>query len=81
MRSCVFIRFALRGVVFTSALAVGVVSPQLAGAQGGAGQPPARPTAGAAATSPKRVSISKAVFGDAGVIVNARDDGYIEIAG
>ena len=28
----------------------------------------------------KRVPISKAVFGDAGVIVNARDDGFIEVA-
>ena len=28
----------------------------------------------------KRYPISKAVFGDAGVIVNARDDGFIEIA-
>jgi len=31
-------------------------------------------------TARKRVSISKAVFGDAGVIVNARDDGFIEVA-
>jgi hypothetical protein len=30
--------------------------------------------------STKRVPISKAVFGDAGVIVNARDDGFIEVA-
>lgn len=28
----------------------------------------------------KRYPISKAVFGDAGIIVNARDDGFIEIA-
>ena len=28
----------------------------------------------------KRVPISKTVFGDAGIIVNARDDGFIEIA-
>jgi hypothetical protein len=28
----------------------------------------------------KRVPVSKAVFGDAGIIVNARDDGFIEIA-
>ena len=47
---------------------------------------------GAAAASPfsipnavdtqkvKRYPISKAVFGDAGIIVNARDDGFIEIA-
>ena len=28
----------------------------------------------------KRYPISKAVFGDAGIIVNARDDGFIEVA-
>ena len=28
----------------------------------------------------KRVPVSKAVFGDAGMIVNARDDGFIEVA-
>jgi hypothetical protein len=28
----------------------------------------------------KRVPVSKAVFGDAGIIVNARNDGFIEIA-
>ena len=28
----------------------------------------------------KRVPISKSVFGDAGIIVNARDDGFIEVA-
>jgi hypothetical protein len=33
-----------------------------------------------ATTTVKRVAVSKAVFGDAGVIVNARDDGYIEVA-
>ena len=31
-------------------------------------------------TSAKRVPVSKAVFGDAGIIVNARDDGFIEVA-
>jgi hypothetical protein len=34
----------------------------------------------AARPSSRRVSIAKAVFGDAGVIVNARGDGYIEVA-
>ena len=28
----------------------------------------------------KRVPISKSVFGDAGIIVNARDDGFVEVA-
>jgi hypothetical protein len=31
-------------------------------------------------TTAKRVAVSKAVFGDAGIIVNARDDGFIEVA-
>ena len=31
-------------------------------------------------TQVKRVPISKAVFGEAGIIVNARDDGFIELA-
>ena len=34
----------------------------------------------APAPSTKRVTVSKAAFGDAGVIVNARDDGFIEVA-
>ena len=33
-----------------------------------------------ATTTVKRVAVSKSVFGDAGIIVNARDDGFIEIA-
>lgn len=33
-----------------------------------------------ATTTVKRVPVSKSVFGDAGIIVNARDDGFIEVA-
>ncbi len=50
---------------------------------GQSGPPPAQaapPNPFAPAPSTKRVPISKAVFGDAGVIVNARDDGFIEVA-
>jgi hypothetical protein len=50
---------------------------------GQSGPPPAQaapPNPFAAAPTTKRVSISKAVFGDAGMIVNARDDGFIEVA-
>ena len=54
--------------------------PGRAPAQSGppASTAPAGP--GAASAPPKRVPISKAVFGDAGIIVNARDDGFIEVA-
>ena len=52
-------------------------------ALGQSGPPPAQaapPNPFAPAPSTKRVPISKAVFGDAGMIVNARDDGFIEVA-
>ena len=39
-----------------------------------------RPTDPFAVTTVKRVPVSKSVFGDAGIIVNARDDGYIDVA-
>jgi hypothetical protein len=47
--------------------------------QGQTATPPTQP-ASASPKSTKRVSIAKSVFGDAGMIVNARDDGFIEIA-
>lgn len=40
----------------------------------------AKPSDPFAITTVKRVPVSKSVFGDAGIIVNARDDGFIEIA-
>jgi len=50
---------------------------------GQSGPPPAQTASQnpfAPAPSTKRVTVSKAVFGDAGMIVNARDDGFIEVA-
>ena len=41
---------------------------------------PAGQSANPEAKSAKRVVIAKSVFGDAGMIVNARDDGFIEVA-
>jgi hypothetical protein len=67
------------------ALATALVgAPRQAVAQGGTTQPasaahPQNPFA-PPPPSAKRVSVSKAVFGDAGVILNARDDGFIEVA-
>jgi hypothetical protein len=58
-----------------------LAAPRQALAQ--SGPPPAQaapPNPFAPAPSTKRVPVSKAVFGDAGVIVNARDDGFIEVA-
>jgi hypothetical protein len=45
-----------------------------------AATPPARASNPFAPDNVKRVPVSKAVFGDAGIIVNARDDGFIEVA-
>jgi hypothetical protein len=70
----VFIRAFLLG----SVIAV-IVPPRQASAQSTATTPAAVSTP-ANKASVKRVPISKAVFGDAGMIVNARDDGFIEIA-
>ena len=65
------------------AIAVAPVLTRQANAQQ---PPPSQPVSAArqsdpfAITTVKRVPVSKAVFGDAGIIVNARDDGFIEIA-
>src|SRR5687768_9584455 len=50
-------------------------------AQSGAAAVPASSQA-SPATKPgvRRVPIAKSVFGDAGMIVNARDDGFVEVA-
>jgi hypothetical protein len=64
------------------ALVLAHAVPRQAAAQGGS-TPPAQATpANPFAPNPttRRVSVSKAVFGDAGMIVNARGDGYIEVA-
>ena len=67
-----------------SILAAGLVGVTLTPGQA-IGQSGATPPATAASnpfavTHVKRVPVSKAVFGDAGIIVNARDDGFIEVA-
>ena len=80
----VFIRDGVRRAAIIGAAVALAASSRQAFAQGGATQP----TSPAAASNPfaapppgaKRVPISKAVFGDAGVIVNARNDGFIEVA-
>jgi hypothetical protein len=82
-----FTRFRVSIQIFLrrSAVACTVASLLAAPRQaiGQSGPPPAQaaPQNPFAPNTPtKRVSISKAVFGDAGVIVNARDDGFIEVA-
>jgi hypothetical protein len=61
--------------------AMGAAGPMhQANAQSGAPAPAAAPANPFAPDGTKRVPVSKAVFGDAGVIVNARNDGFIEVA-
>src|SRR4029078_10876053 len=83
VRSSVFIQNRFRRLSIVGTIALGFGVPSVAIGQSGA-TPPASATAAANpfATPPsvKRVSISKSVFGDAGMIVNARDDGFIELA-
>lgn len=59
---------------------IGAVAPRSGAGQSSGATPPANAAAPAAAPHARRVAISKAVFGDAAIIVNARDDGFIEIA-
>lgn len=59
---------------------VGAAAPREGAAQSGGATPPAKAATPAGAPHAKRVAVSKAVFGDAGIIVNARNDGFIEIA-
>ena len=65
-------------------LIVGLIALTALPRQARAQAPTATPAAAVpnpfAVTSVKRVPVSKAVFGDAGIIVNARDDGFIEVA-
>ena len=63
----------------TLAVAVAAAMGRGAPVQAQTAPPPAQP-APAAAKSAKRVPIAKSIFGDAGMIVNARDDGFIEVA-
>jgi hypothetical protein len=78
-------RVSIQKILRCSVVACSVASLSAAPRQaiGQSGPPPtqaAPPNPFAPAPSTKRVPISKAVFGDAGVIVNARDDGFIEVA-
>jgi hypothetical protein len=79
----VSIQSAFRCFAILGAIALGVATPRQAVSQSGA-TPPASASAQSNPFAPipavKRVSISKSVFGDAGMIVNARDDGFIELA-
>ena len=71
-----FSRMVLAAAVFAAA------PERQALAQSG-GPPPTAPAGVANPFAPdatKRVPVSKAVFGDAGVIINARNDGFIEVA-
>jgi hypothetical protein len=65
------IRFAIAGSALSVSLGAVPAYAQgdTAAAQSAAAKPPV-----------KRVPIAKSVFGDAGMIVNARDDGFIEVA-
>jgi hypothetical protein len=82
MRSIVFIQRQLRSLATAGALTLVVALPCPLVAQTGKSQPASATPADPFAIPPgvKRVPVSKAVFGDAGTIVNARDDGFIEIA-
>jgi len=82
-----FTRFRVSIQIFlrcsTLACVVACLSAAPRQAIGQSGPPPVQatpPNPFAPAASIKRVPVSKAVFGDAGVIVNARDDGFIEVA-
>jgi hypothetical protein len=78
MRSSVFSQRILPRVVLLGAAMAAVAPMRQALAQSGAAATtPANPFA---PDNTKRVPVSKAVFGDVGVIVNARDDGFIEVA-
>ncbi|MDF2775220.1 MAG: hypothetical protein K0S86_4720 [Geminicoccaceae bacterium] len=73
MTSHVWIRLAIAGFVLT------VPFGAAASAQA-QGDTAATQAAAVNRPSVKRVPIAKSVFGDAGMIVNARDDGFIEVA-
>ena len=77
-----FIHCTLRRAAIVGAIACTLSSPRQAFGQAGGTQPAlaAAPNPFAPLPSVKRVPVSKAVFGEAGMIINARDDGFIEIA-
>jgi len=65
-------------------LIIGVIAVTALPCHAGAQSPTTTPAAAVpnpfSVTTVKRVPVSKAVFGDAGIIVNARDDGFVEVA-
>ena len=69
----------IRPILFVGVIAVTAL-PRQAAAQTPAATPTAAVPNPFAVTTVKRVPVSKSVFGDAGIIVNARDDGFIEVA-
>jgi hypothetical protein len=79
-RFSVFIQYVLRRSMAAFAVVWVCAAPRQAGAQRDSTPPASAANPFAPAPTTKRVSVSKAVFGDAGMIVNARDDGYIEVA-
>lgn len=71
----------LKRPLIVAAAMIGSAAGASASAQSGATAVPASSQAPPAAKpGVKRVPIAKSVFGDAGMIVNARDDGFIEVA-
>lgn len=70
---------SIRPILFVGVIAVSAL-PRQARAQEPTATPAATVTNPFSVTTVKRVPVSKAVFGDAGLIVNARDDGFIEVA-
>jgi hypothetical protein len=81
MRSSVFRQRVLSRIV-RAAVAAGVLLPagQALAQSGASATTPASAANPFAPDGTKRVTVSKAVFGDAGIIVNARNDGFIEVA-
>ena len=68
-------------VVLAAAVCAAAAPVRQALAQSGGPPPTAAGVANPfAPDATKRVPVSKAVFGDAGVIINARNDGFIEVA-
>jgi hypothetical protein len=70
----------IRSVLLVGSAVVAMLPRQALAQSGSAATPPAAVPNPFAITNVKRYPVSKSVFGDAGIIVNARDDGFIEVA-
>ncbi|HUQ79631.1 MAG TPA: hypothetical protein VM076_00765 [Gemmatimonadaceae bacterium] len=70
----------IRSVLLVGSAVVGMLPRQAQAQSGSATTSPAAVPNPFAVTNVKRYPVSKSVFGDAGIIVNARDDGFIEVA-